>query len=115
MLTIISHISGECPKPEILNPCTCVKDDIHCGGSDSTELKTIFHQMSTKLENGKKHFEAFNLDNASINELPENIFEDITFDGIWIRNAINLSLIHTNAFKGMISSLKVHSKKFNNS
>jgi hypothetical protein len=56
MLTIILHIFGECPKPEILNPCTCVKDNIYCGGSNSTELKNIFHQMSTKLENGKKIF-----------------------------------------------------------
>jgi hypothetical protein len=70
----------------------------HNNNENSTELKTIFHQISTKLENIKKHFEAFNLDNTFINELPENIFEYITFDGIWIRNASNLSLIHTNAF-----------------
>jgi hypothetical protein len=43
-LTIISHISDGCPKPEILNPCTCNKNNnIYCGESNSIGLKTIFH------------------------------------------------------------------------
>jgi Leucine-rich repeat (LRR) protein len=90
-----------------LNPCTCDENNnIHCGGSNSIELKTIFHQMSTKLENGKKHFNGFSLNNTLIKELTENTFEDITFDEVWIYNMTNLSLIHTNAFEGMSSSLK---------
>jgi hypothetical protein len=106
-LTIISHISGDCPKPEILNPWTCNKNNnIYCGESSSIGLKTIFHRMSTNLEKEKKHFKHFYLTNTEIKGLPEKAFEDITFDEIWINNATNLSLIHTIAFKGMNSILQ---------
>jgi hypothetical protein len=62
--------------------------------------------MSTELKNGTKHFNRFSLNNTLIKELTENTFEDITFDTVKIYNMTNLSLIHTNTFEGMSSSLK---------
>ncbi len=106
LITIIAYISGECPKPELLKPCVCDTDIISCGGSESITLKTIFHELSPKLEKEKKHFQEFHLNNKAIEELPENTFEDITFDKIEIRDAFNLSLIHTNAFTGTEKNLK---------
>ncbi len=106
LITIIAYICGECPKPELLKPCVCDKDIISCGGSESITLKTIFHELSPKLEKGKKHFQEFHLTNKAIEELPENTFEDITFDKIEIRDALNLSLIHTNAFTATEKNLK---------
>jgi hypothetical protein len=72
----ITYISGEC----LLNLCICNNDQnrITCGGSNSIELKTIFHQLSTNLTNEKKHFKQFYLTNTAIKEIPENSFADIT-------------------------------------
>jgi hypothetical protein len=108
ILSFITYISDECPKEELLNPCICNNDQnrITCGGSNSIELKTIFHRMSTNLTNEKKHSKQFYLTNIAIKEIPENSFEKITFEIIKIWNATNLSLIHTNAFKLMNSHLK---------
>jgi hypothetical protein len=77
-----------------------------CGGNETINLKTIFSQMNSKLENGEKLFNRFYLNNTAISELAENTFENITFDVIEIRNAKNLSLIHTNAFTAMNVRLK---------
>jgi hypothetical protein len=81
-----------------LNPCVCINSTISCGGNETIHLKTIFHRLDFELKNGEKHFKQFYLNNTAISELAENTFEDITFDSIHIDNAINLSLIHTNAF-----------------
>jgi hypothetical protein len=62
--------------------------------------------MSYELGDGKKHFQKFYLNNTAISELPENTFEDITFDSIQIVNAYNLSLIHTFAFSATNLALK---------
>jgi hypothetical protein len=54
--------------------------------------------LSLNLEDGKKNFLLFQLNNAVISELPENVFEDITLNNISIENAYKLSRIHTHAF-----------------
>jgi hypothetical protein len=68
-------------------------------------LKTIFHDLSSKLKNDQKHFKYFYLTNEAITELPEKVFEDITFERIEIKNAKKLSLIHTKAFDGTFPNL----------
>jgi hypothetical protein len=103
--TIISSTCEECPKPELLKPCTCDKDVISCGGDETLHLKTIFQRLDFELEDGKKHFNKFYLNNTAISELPENTFGDITFDIIEI-NAKNLSLISTFAFTAVNFRLK---------
>jgi len=61
--------------------------------------------MSLNLEEGKKNFSTFHLNNTAISELPENVFENITFNQIEIKNAYNLSCIHTHAFTAMNNNL----------
>jgi Leucine-rich repeat (LRR) protein len=96
----------DCPKPEILEPCICKDRNISCGDNGIIDLKAIFHRLDSELEDGKKHFKQFFLYNIAISELAENTFGNITFDSITIGSAINLSLIHTNAFTAMNHVLK---------
>ncbi len=113
-LTLIFKIFGyvfasnftECPEPEILKPCKCSTYAIFCQGDDPINLKAIFHQISSKLENGKKHFAEFYLTNKAVGELEESVFEDILFDSIHLEEAHNLSLIHTKAFTGTESYIQ---------
>ncbi len=78
---------------------------IHCGRTESLDLKSIFHQISAALQEGKRHFREFSLNNTAINELQESTFGDITFDWIKIDGAHNLSQIHTKAFTGLNSTI----------
>jgi hypothetical protein len=108
----------ECPKPEILKPCKCVVNSIFCEGDDPINLKTIFHQISSTLESGKKHFESFFLTNKAVAELEESVFEDILFDAIHIEETQNLSLIHTKAFtqtESYIQEIRIYNTSLKNS
>jgi len=96
----------ECPKEELLKPRSCHSYGIHCIGNETTELKTIFHCLSLSLENRTKHFQRIYLSNYTIDQLPENTFEDIIIDSITIGDSFNLTLIHTNAFNASNSYLK---------
>jgi hypothetical protein len=98
IITEISIIWSECPKPELLTPCECASDVISCGGTENINLKDIFNSLSKKLTEERKHFKKFYLNNKAITEIEENIFNDLTFDEIWITEAFNLTLINTNAF-----------------
>ncbi len=69
-------------------------------------MKTIFQRLDFELEDGKKYFKQFYLNNTAISELPENTFGDITFNLINIEIASNLSLIHTFAFSANNLCLK---------
>jgi Leucine-rich repeat (LRR) protein len=104
-MVILAHCQ-DCPKPEILKPCICKDSTISCGGNGIIDLKAIYHRMDSELEDGKKHFKQFFLNNAAISELAENTFGNITFDSIIIGSATNLSLIHTNAFTAINPVLK---------
>ncbi len=103
---IIAHIYGECPKADLLKPCLCDKDVISCGGHNSINLKNIFHNLSTILKSDKKHLKGFFLNNTEVNELPENIFEDIIFETISIRDSKKFAKIHTKAFAKFESHIK---------
>jgi hypothetical protein len=105
-IRILSVYCEDCPNPQIFKPCECISSNIYCSGNETLQLKDIFHRMSIGLDKDKKHFKEFYLDNTAINELPENTFEDITFDSIKIQNAKNLSLIHTLAFSASNLYLK---------
>jgi hypothetical protein len=65
------------------------------------ELKAI----SDELSDEKKHFDMFVLD-APIEELPENVFYDLTFDEIVVNNATNLARIHYNSFNSTVNVSK---------
>jgi len=96
----------ECPKPEILYPCTCYRNNITCSGNQNINLKHTFLQLSQQLAVGKKNFNHFYLNNTAITELEENTFFDITFEGITIERAEKLNLINTYAFGDTNSILK---------
>jgi len=93
-----------------LEPCYCDSNTttIYCTGNETIALKTIFHRLSFEVDDGKKHFNRFYLNNTTIYELEENTFDEITFDSILLKNALNLSLIHTNAF----TAINLHLKQF---
>jgi Leucine-rich repeat (LRR) protein len=125
-LTLIYKIFGyvfgsnftECPSAEILKPCKCVVNSIFCEGDDSINLKTIFHGISSKLQNNNKHFESFYLTNKAVTELEESVFEDILFDSIHVEEAHKLSLIHTKAFTGTesyIQDIRIYNTSLKNS
>jgi hypothetical protein len=104
--SIVLINSHECPKPELLKPCFCNADGISCGGNQTIDLKTIFHGLSSTLEEGKKHFRQFSLNNTALSELLENTFGNITFDHILIKEAKNLTRFQTNTFIGINQSIK---------
>jgi hypothetical protein len=99
LLSIIKLSTCEsCSKSELLNPCVCNSEGISCGGNKPLNLKRILRRYSAAINNDEKHFKEFILFNTAINEIPENIFGDLTFETIYLNNALNLSRIHTNAF-----------------
>ncbi len=96
-----------------MNPCTCAQKQnpsnsaqITCGGYEKINLKNIFEKLSINLEESKKYFSTFVLNNTAVTELTENLFKDITFEAIEIREAYNLSHIHKNAFNAMINGIE---------
>jgi hypothetical protein len=92
------NISSECPKPELLSPCTCSSDNINCGGDTFINIKHIFDELSQQLLDGKKNFSQFYLNNTAITEIEENTFYDITFVAIVIEKATKLTKINSYAF-----------------
>jgi hypothetical protein len=107
IILLTSANCGRCPKSDLLKPCVCNNEVISCGGKDAIQLKAIFHSISSQLGNEEeKHFKQFYLNNTAISELPEDTFEDITFDSIQIEEAFNLSLINTFAFNATNQRLK---------
>lgn len=102
-------ICESCPKPELLKPCFCQMEksltNIKCTGNQEIDLKTLFHKLSDELEEKDKHFDIFFTNNTVIKELPENVFNDITFTSIHFQNASNLKYIHNNAFNASNSRI----------
>jgi hypothetical protein len=76
---------------------------MNCDGNEIIDLKQVFIKLSINLEN--KNFGTFSLNNTAVFEIPENVFGNITFQSIEIKNAYNLSLIHKNAFNNSNDNL----------
>jgi hypothetical protein len=76
---------------------------MNCDGNEIIDLKQVFIKLSINLEN--KNFGTFSLNNTAVTEIPENVFGNITFQSIEIKNAYNLSLIHKNAFNNSNDNL----------
>ncbi len=110
IINSINKFSAECPKPEYLLPCYCdsyeKNDTISCGGNENFDLKFFFEKLSQQLKREEKIFYKFYLNNTSITDLKENTFSDITFEEIFIQNALKLSSIHLNAFNSTNSITK---------
>ena len=90
-----------CPKSSLIDPCSCILDQIDCRVTNKDiDLVQIFQTLGKQLPKTGKHFKSFELSNSSITELKENTFSDITFDTIFIHYSPKLRSIHRNAFNG---------------
>jgi hypothetical protein len=99
---------AECPEPELLDPCSCINgtiSSIECSGTTDYSLKHIFQNLSKTLSDREKHFHAFTLSNAATTQLPENLFENITFDRINL-NSDSLIRINTHTFESINSYIR---------
>jgi len=94
--------SAKCPSSEILKPCKCSDNMvIICDGDVSYSLKLIFDNLSNNLNNNSdRSFNGFVLNNTAITELEDNVFSNITFKSITIKDALSLTKIASNAFSG---------------
>jgi hypothetical protein len=70
--------------------------NIKCESNEILDLKQEFQNISNNLDANKKTFAYFYL-NASVHEIPENVFIDIKFYRIFIEES-NFTRIHSNAF-----------------
>lgn len=114
VLINISLIKSECPKQELLSPCTCIlswwEAYITCNGD--IDIKSVFLKLSQNLPDDKKQFRDLQISNTPIHELEANTFSQITFGYIAINNAKNLTAININAFNG--TDLVTTNLAFNN-
>ena len=98
LLLVVGTVSSVCPKTDLITPCLCHNDEIHCGGNKVFNLSNVFERMKNGLAQNAKHFKLFHLNNTAITELKETQFRDITFDEILIESCKQLKTIHRNAF-----------------
>jgi len=77
------------------DPC---RYNIGCHGSNHYNLRTYFESIIYDLNENEKHFNGFYFNNSAIDSLEEDVFNDITFERIYIENAHNLTRIHSRAF-----------------
>jgi len=81
-----------------------IPNKIECKSNEVLDLKEEFKAISNTLNEDEKTFDEFYL-NASIDEIPENVFSDIKFTSIYI-TASNFTKIHSNAFNGTSDQIK---------
>ena len=94
----IGLISCECPRKEILNPCICSNELLECNGIKVKNLKTVFYELSISSYPVVK-YRKIELKNIKGSELTENIFNEITFNTIYINNN-EFTKIDSKAFAG---------------
>lgn len=94
----MSELLAECPKPDLFNPCLCIRNGIYCGGNNEIDLIKVFTNLNKTLTKNQKFFSRFHLNNTFITELRANTTLDLTFDDITIEQAKNLTHIDADAF-----------------
>jgi len=57
-----------------------------------------FREIDRALDGKPKHFDFVRIYNTSVEELPENMFSNLTFDRIYVFRNKDLGSIHPNAF-----------------
>ena len=90
IIAIVYVESNGCPAPELLKPCVCADNAIKCADYSDIDLVNIFQTLEKNLSKSEKHFKSFELHNTLNEVLEENIFQDITFDEIWIHGCGDL-------------------------
>ena len=89
---------AECGANQYLKPCTLVRNQIQCGGTTAFDLNGVLSNFSQQLSDNGKHFNSFYLSNTAIKELVDNVFDEITFDKIYIDGCSSLKQIQRDAF-----------------
>lgn len=79
--------------------CSINEQTIKCTSNIDFDIKSEFVNISNNLNPDEKNFIQFVLE-AQIENLPENVFSNITFDYITYINTLNLLRISTKAFEG---------------
>ncbi len=64
-------------------------------------IRAEFEYLSQTLSEDKKKFEKLIINKILIEEIPENVFQDISFNNVEIFNVPYLERIHTNAFNNI--------------
>ncbi|CAG0895573.1 unnamed protein product [Darwinula stevensoni] len=98
VLYSVPGTSGQtpCPDPEDITPCTCSHNAFHntvtvdCSGATSSEeIFSVFNGASWLFPNLTK-FQLTN--NEGVDELPEGVFGDVTFEEILVRGSAVASI-----------------------
>jgi hypothetical protein len=85
------------PPPGII--CQINGKDLNCDANyTSFNITAEIEYLSQTLLENEKSFENLMIQRTEIEEIPENVFQDISFNLVEIYNAENLNRIHTNAF-----------------
>lgn len=126
-----SIINSECPPEFIIEPCTCVltipshtyllygdydpetiyieKKSIVCEHihNSSFDLKEIFSNMNSYLNDNETNFDNFLLYNTTVELIPENVFSNVTFKSLMFQDNKLLTTIDLNAFYYMKDYVEV--------
>ncbi len=97
ILSIVASLTLNSPISREKGCFVNYPNNITCQSFSYLNLSEEFIDISNNLNQDKKIFEKFIL-NAPTDEIPENVFIDISFKQIEIQRS-NLKRIHTNAFK----------------
>jgi hypothetical protein len=114
ILDYLDFSTSDCPPQQLLGSCQCEKVTefertdkhespvIQCKQlSNSEEIVQIFQNLGSNLKESKRNFLRFKLQDSHIDELPEDLFNGITFSEIIIEDCPKLSLIDKNVFKSI--------------
>jgi len=100
------------PNLDVFKPCECFWDPFEapyrtmkCNGSQPLDLKAIFQKLSHELKPDQNDYLEFLLFETEVNELPANVFGNITFKKFDFRRNSKLDKIHKLAFNGLQKSL----------
>lgn len=113
---------AQCPPESVLEPCECLlaipshtyllynennPETIISEGrsivcehlnASSVDLSSIFLRLSASLAENETRFDSFLLYNTTIESLPENVFDNISFTALMFQDNLQLTDIHPDAF-----------------
>jgi len=102
MFSTIKSQDLSTPPPGLI--CQINGKDLNCDANyTSFNITAEIEYLSQTLPQNEKNFENLIIMRTEIEEIPENVFQDISFNFVEIFDAQNLKRIHTNAFNNNTS------------
>jgi hypothetical protein len=88
--------------------CQIDGNNLNCDANyESFNITAEIEYLSQTLPENEKNFENLVIQRSSIEEIPENAFQDISFNIVQIHDANNLKRVHTKAFNNKtVSNLR---------